>query len=92
MSLLILAHCIYLFLTKDSRLLREAKLFDAKLGPLDGAGNVGTYLIQLVEGKTVALPKPLSEIKKSEDGLEAAASPSASASVFAAEKSNTDTS
>ncbi|KAF1848002.1 Vps54-domain-containing protein [Cucurbitaria berberidis CBS 394.84] len=37
-----------------ARLLREAKLFEAKLGPIDGAGNVGTYLIQLVEGKQVA--------------------------------------
>ncbi|KAF2844726.1 Vps54-domain-containing protein [Plenodomus tracheiphilus IPT5] len=37
-----------------ARLLREAKLFDAKLGSIDGAGNVGAYLIQLVEGKIVA--------------------------------------
>ncbi|KAF2125564.1 Vps54-domain-containing protein [Dothidotthia symphoricarpi CBS 119687] len=41
-----------------ARLLREAKLFDAKLGPIDGAGNVGAYLIQLVEGRTVAQPQP----------------------------------
>ncbi|KAJ4377572.1 hypothetical protein N0V83_000397 [Neocucurbitaria cava] len=40
-----------------ARLLREAKLFDAKLGPIDGAGNVGSYLIQLVDGKQVAQPK-----------------------------------
>ncbi|KAH9875868.1 hypothetical protein IAQ61_003333 [Plenodomus lingam] len=31
------------------RLLREAKLFDAKLGFIDGAAGVGTYLVQLVE-------------------------------------------
>ena len=37
-----------------NRLLRDAKLFDAKLGHVDGAGNTGTYLIQLVEGKVVA--------------------------------------
>jgi vacuolar protein sorting-associated protein 54 len=52
------------------RLLREAKLFDAKLGPIDGAGNVGAYLIGLVVSKQVAQPapsKPDSETKKSEE-------------------------
>jgi vacuolar protein sorting-associated protein 54 len=38
-------------------LLREAKLFDAKLGPIDGAGNVGSHLIGLVVSKTVTQPK-----------------------------------
>jgi vacuolar protein sorting-associated protein 54 len=37
-----------------TRLLREAKLFDAKLGPIDGAGNVGSHLIGLVVSKPVA--------------------------------------
>lgn len=36
------------------RLLRDAKLFEARLGHVDGAGNTGTYLVQLVEGKVVA--------------------------------------
>ncbi|KAF2646755.1 Vps54-domain-containing protein [Massarina eburnea CBS 473.64] len=36
------------------RILRDAKLFDAKLSQIDGAGNTGQYLIQLVEAKTVA--------------------------------------
>lgn len=49
----------------STRLLREAKLFDAKLGPIDGAGNVGSYLIQLVEAKTVAQGKPEPEVRKS---------------------------
>ncbi|EOA84174.1 uncharacterized protein SETTUDRAFT_180234 [Exserohilum turcica Et28A] len=40
-----------------ARLLREAKLFDAKLGPIDGAGNVGSHLIGLVVSKVVAEPK-----------------------------------
>ncbi|CAA9963030.1 Vps54 domain containing protein [Pyrenophora teres f. maculata] len=40
-----------------ARLLREAKLFDAKLGPIDGAGNVGSHLIGLVVSKTVSEPK-----------------------------------
>lgn len=48
-----------------NRLLREAKLLDAKLGPIDGAGNVGTYLIQLVEGKQVVQPKAEPETKPS---------------------------
>jgi vacuolar protein sorting-associated protein 54 len=38
------------------RLLRDAKLFDSRLRQIDGAGNTGTYLIQLVEGKTVQAP------------------------------------
>ncbi|RYN55762.1 hypothetical protein AA0114_g3314 [Alternaria tenuissima] len=58
-----------------ARLLREAKLFDAKLGPIDGAGNVGSHLIGLVVSKTVAQPKAESkaepkqesEAKKSEE-------------------------
>jgi vacuolar protein sorting-associated protein 54 len=53
-----------------NRLLREAKLFDAKLGPIDGAGNVGAYLIGLVVSKQVAQlaqSKPDSETKKSEE-------------------------
>ncbi|USP72975.1 hypothetical protein yc1106_00249 [Curvularia clavata] len=40
-----------------ARLLREAKLFDAKLGPIDGAGNVGSHLIGLVVSKVVAESK-----------------------------------
>jgi vacuolar protein sorting-associated protein 54 len=34
--------------------LREAKLFDAKLGTIDGAGNVGAHLIGQVVSKQVA--------------------------------------
>ena len=40
------------------RLLRDAKLFDARLKHIDGAGNTGTYLTQLVEGKPVAQSEP----------------------------------
>lgn len=36
-----------------ARLLRDAKHFDSRLSAIDGAGNVGTYLIQLVEAKQV---------------------------------------
>ncbi|KAL5116620.1 hypothetical protein ACEQ8H_005498 [Pleosporales sp. CAS-2024a] len=38
------------------RLLREIKLFDVKLGNIDGAGNVGAHLIGLVVSKQVAQP------------------------------------
>jgi vacuolar protein sorting-associated protein 54 len=55
-----------------NRLLRETKLFDAKLGPIDGAGNVGAYLIGLVVSKTVAEPKQENGPKKSEDKTDAA--------------------
>lgn len=53
-----------LTLTFD-RLVREAKLFEAKLGPIDGAGNVGKFLMQLAEGKPVAQPAAEAEPKKS---------------------------
>jgi len=48
---------------------REAKLFEAKLGPIDGAGNVGKFLMQLAEGKPVAQPAPAPEAepKKSDE-------------------------
>ena len=41
-----------------NRIVREAKLFEAKLGPTDGVGNVGRFLMQLAEGKQVAQPTP----------------------------------
>ncbi|KAF2269565.1 Vps54-domain-containing protein [Lojkania enalia] len=37
-----------------ARLLRDARFFNAKLGQIDGAGNIGAYLIQIVEGKAPA--------------------------------------
>lgn len=69
-----------------SRLLREAKLFDAKLGTIDGAGNVGSHLVGLVVGKMVAQPAPakqVEELKKSEEKTEA--------NTTAAEKPSADT-
>ncbi|KAF1830535.1 Vps54-domain-containing protein [Decorospora gaudefroyi] len=53
-----------------ARLLREMKLFDAKLGPIDGAGNVGSHLIGLVVSKTVAQAKPETEPKKNSEDEE----------------------
>ena len=47
--------------------MREAKLFEAKLGPIDGAGNVGKFLIQLAEGKPVVQPTSEAEIRRSEE-------------------------
>ncbi len=45
-------------MSDDRRLLRDARLFDARLGQIDGAGNTGSYLVQLVEAKTVASSEP----------------------------------
>lgn len=44
--------------------MREAKLFEAKLGPIDGAGNVGKLLMQLAEGKPVVQSAFEAEAKK----------------------------
>ena len=57
--------------TNVGRLVREAKLFEAKLGPIDGAGNVGKFLMQLAEGKPVAQPAPEPDPKKSEEKVPA---------------------
>lgn len=54
-------------LTNISRLLRDAKLFNSRLGQIDGAGNIGTYLIQLVEQKMPAQPTPKPDEKKAEE-------------------------
>ncbi|KAH7079572.1 Vps54-like protein-domain-containing protein [Paraphoma chrysanthemicola] len=64
-----------------ARLQREAKLFDTKLGGIDGAGNVGMYLFGLVVAKAVAQPaapapsatqpKAEEEPKKTDDKAEA---------------------
>jgi vacuolar protein sorting-associated protein 54 len=71
------------WLTQD-RLLREAKLFEEKLGGIDGAENVGTYLFGLVVAKQVARPaqpappRVEAESKKSEEKAGAAAKADAS--------------
>lgn len=53
--------------TDTDRLVREAKLFEAKLGPIDGAGNVGKFLMQIAEGKPVAQVVAEPEAKKSDE-------------------------
>ncbi|KAH6638750.1 Vps54-like protein-domain-containing protein [Boeremia exigua] len=53
-----------------ARIVREAKLFEAKLGPIDGAGNVGKFLMQLAEGKPVAQPATDLAPKKDEEKAE----------------------
>lgn len=69
-----------------ARILREAKLFGAKLGPIDGAGNVGTYLIQVAESKQVAQapskqePEPKKSEEKHDKAEEKSEKPSAEAS------------
>ncbi|KAJ4988592.1 GARP complex component [Stagonosporopsis vannaccii] len=50
-----------------ARLVREAKLFEAKLGPIDGAGNVGKFLMQIAEGKPVAQAPAENEAKTSDE-------------------------
>lgn len=43
--------CVFNYSSANNcSLVREAKLFEAKLGPIDGAGNVGKFLMQLAEG------------------------------------------
>ena len=68
------------------RLLRDAKLLDARLKHIDGAGNTGTYLIQLVEGKAVAQSEP--PVGKSEDKSESAAAAQGEAGAKASESAS----
>lgn len=46
------------------RILRDAKLFRSRLDQIDGAENTGSFLIQLVEAKTIASdPEPQPEVE-----------------------------
>jgi vacuolar protein sorting-associated protein 54 len=58
-------------LTNDFRLLRDAKLFNSRIGHIDGAGNIGTYLLQLVEQKMPPQPTPKPDEKKPEEAAPA---------------------
>ena len=42
------------------RLLRDAEYFEQKLGKIDGIGDTGTYLVNIVKEKNVAVPPPTS--------------------------------
>jgi vacuolar protein sorting-associated protein 54 len=55
------------------RLLRDAKLFDTKLGQIDGAGNTGSYLIQLIEAKAVVVQRESEEKSREEKTTDASA-------------------
>ena len=40
-------------------MLRDAEHFKTKIGGLDGAGDAGNYIVNLVKEKSVPKPKPL---------------------------------
>jgi vacuolar protein sorting-associated protein 54 len=42
-------------------MLRDAEYFKTKLGSLDGAGDTGDYIVNLVKGKPVPKPKAAPE-------------------------------
>ncbi|TKA69816.1 hypothetical protein B0A49_08940 [Cryomyces minteri] len=41
-----------------ARLLRDAQLFDTKLSKIDGSGDIGTYICNIVREKPVNIPAP----------------------------------
>ncbi|KAF2703072.1 Vps54-domain-containing protein [Pleomassaria siparia CBS 279.74] len=49
-----------------TRILRDAKLFQARLGQIDGAGNTGNLLIQLIEAKRITGAEPEPEPAQSQ--------------------------
>ena len=52
-------------LTSD-RLLRDAELFDSKLSKIEGSGDLGTYVVNLVKEKTITAPRPSTTTEGSE--------------------------
>ncbi|KAF2279903.1 Vps54-domain-containing protein [Westerdykella ornata] len=62
-----------------SRLLRDAELFKTRLNHIDGVGNTGSYLMQLVESKTVAVSAPEKEQANVDEPQPAAESEAANA-------------
>ncbi|KAH6666870.1 Vps54-like protein-domain-containing protein [Halenospora varia] len=51
-----------------SRMLRDAEHFKAKIGGLEGAGDAGDYLVNLVKNKSVPKPKAASPPPAAENG------------------------
>lgn len=50
-------------------------MFDSKLGKIEGAGDIGTYLISIVNSKTVASAKPAAKAVTSDNAPEKPTSP-----------------
>jgi len=45
----------------QKRMLRDVEYFNTRLGGLDGAGDIGEYIVKLVKEKSVPRPKPIPE-------------------------------
>ena len=58
------------------RLLREAEYFEQKLGKIDGAGDTGAYLVNIVKEKNVAAAPPPAPVSKPAQAPATAKSPS----------------
>ena len=58
------------------RLLREAEYFEQKLGKIDGAGDTGAYLVNIVKEKNVAAAPPPAPVSKPAQAAATAKSPS----------------
>lgn len=71
-------------LTRENRLLRDAELFDSKISKIDGAGDLGTYVVNIVKEKAIVQPQPRqSSTTEGSEGTETSSSearPSAEAS------------
>ena len=53
-------------LMSDDRLLLDAELFDSKLSKIEGSGDLGTYVVNLVKEKTITVPRPSTTTEGSE--------------------------
>lgn len=64
------------------RLLADAQYLDARLSKLDGSGDLGSYLVNMVDAKSVVAPaKPAAEkpsIERTQQEQKPAGEPSAS--------------
>lgn len=63
-------------------MLRDAEYFKTRIGGLDGAGDAGDYIVNLVKGKSVpkaTVPDPISAATNGKTSSESASEPKAEA-------------
>lgn len=56
-----------------NRLLRDAELFESRIGSIEGAGDLGTYVVNIVKEKAIVQPRQsgTTEGSESTEGSEA---------------------
>lgn len=61
------------------RLLRDAELFESRIGKIEGAGDLGTYIVNIVKEKAVVQPRQSGTTEGSESTENSTEAPKESA-------------